>query len=74
MKRHGQLMAFSDHKLDGSKNYRNLLQERETESCRQKHGEDEQCCEFSQPVKFRKLRKFRNLGNSMEKFVSPPAL
>ena len=31
-------MAFSGHKLDGSKNYRNLLQERETERCRQKQG------------------------------------
>ena len=36
MRRHGQLMAFSGHKLDGSKNYINLLQERETKSCRQK--------------------------------------
>ena len=28
-------MAFSGHKLDGSKNYKNLLQEHETKSCRQ---------------------------------------
>ena len=41
MRRHGKLMAFSDHKLVGLKNYRNLLQKHETESCRQKTGEDE---------------------------------
>ena len=44
MRRHEQLMAFSDHYLNGSKDYKNLLQERETESCMQKQGDDEQCC------------------------------
>ena len=75
MRRHGQLMAFSDHKLDGSKNYRNLLQEHETESCRQKQGKMNSVanrrlrifvtCEISQ------IAKIRNLGNSQEKFCSP---
>ena len=31
----------------GGGDYRNLLQDRETESCRQKQGEDEQCWEIS---------------------------
>ena len=51
MRRHGQLMAFSGHKLDGSKNYRNLLQEHEMESCRQKQGK-------MNNVANRRLKKF----------------
>ena len=51
MRRHGQLMAFSGHKLDGSKNYRNLLQEHETESYRQKQGK-------MNSVANRRLQKF----------------
>ena len=41
MGRQDQLMAFSDHQLIGSKDYKILLHERETEGYR--GGEDEQC-------------------------------
>ena len=65
------------------KNYKNLLQKRETNSCRktesfkQKQGDDEQCLQVANyyTVKFWRLRKFSQPGKFLGKILLPsPAL